>query len=712
MQSLSDFDSSDSVELRLMSREYTVEGDRPIVHLFGRDASGERHWYEVTGHRPSLFIRAEEHESSVDNHYAVVDTKYRDEEADDSRSASSVDSSVDTDEEGNEFQDLDGNQLVKVEATTPERVSDLRDMFEWTGEADVFYVNRFAIDLGLKTGVKIDISDVSDGSFGGSDGRIDVSACTPLSTTETPTVEPRICHFDIEVAAENGVPDSDRAEEPVSSIVALTDGRYTGWILRSDEWDVETPAEFTDPDARSTEVGCHDVRVFSDESELLDDFHSYIEDTDPDILTGWNSNGFDIPYLINRSKKLSTYGYQRWSPLGETFVGRFEPAVKGRACVDMMGAFEKTQIHELDSKALSDVAADVTDHEKIDIDQSHIEMWRENPVEFLRYNKVDTELVHRIDEAVGATDLLGNLRDLIGCSWTDPIGGNIDMIDQLFLRRARDYGYVLPTAEKPDRDWYYGAKVFEPTPGISEHVVYLDASSMYPSFIKQMNISPETLIGTTSDPPSDAVWGYIDRRSDAMKENSDPQYEQCYYDTSKEGFVSSLVDELIALKNEYRGNEGKYEAVKRIVNSVYGVLSDADSYNRGFRLFDWKMGESICLSGRKFITECAERSIEWCHENGYENAYVALGDTDGYGVSIPDVESREEALRVGWQLENHLNEQCPEISQELFGVDPSDNAMEMECESYASRLFVKADDEGRGDSGVRKKHAQTIEWEQ
>jgi DNA polymerase elongation subunit (family B) len=164
------------------------------------------------------------------------------------------------------------------------------------------------------------------------------------------------------------------------------------------------------------------------------------------------------------------------------------------------------------------------------------------------------------------------------------------------------------------------------------------------------------------------------------------------------------------MKNKYKGTD-MYAAVKRITNSVYGVLSDATSYNKGFRLFDWRMGESICLAGRKVVTECSDIALDWCHNNGYEDACIKMGDTDGFGICIPSADSMEEALRAGWEMEKEINKNIPERTAEMFDMSPNDNEIEIECESYAEGVFIKGEQDGRSEIGVRKKYAQRLRWE-
>ena len=665
MTSLADMQKSDgdtSLELFLTAIEYTTVETMPVTHLFGRDASGQRHHIEATGHRPSFCVRASEFTDRVANHYAVH-----------------------SHERG--YETLDGDNAVRVYTNLPEQVPDVRELFDEHFEADVLYERRFLIDTGVTTGVHIELSATRPTLCGG-DHRVDVSAVSPC---DRPQIYPRVCTVDIEVASEDGFPDAEDASDPVVSIVAHDSysDEYTGWLLRPDNEPVDVAGV------------CDETHVFGEEDRLLDDFNSYVEAYEPDIFTGWFSNDFDAPYLINRCRELSVWSYQDWSPLGNCYTTQYGPVVDGVSMVDSLQAYEKTEIHTLTDKSLDAIAAKELDDAKLDVAESHTDMWRETPREFLEYNRVDVELVTRINDVSGAIDMLTQIRDVSGVQYDEPLGGNFEIMDTMFLERAKDRKLCLPTSEKPDRNWYYGAYVFPPVGGVHEHVIYLDVCSLYPSLMLQLNISPEKICGE-QQPDGEYTKSYIDRRSDNVKESDEPDAEPLYYKDDSIGFIPSLVDELIEMKEVYRGTE-KYEAVKRITNSVYGVTSDADSYGRGFRLFDWRLGESITLAGRLVIQECAELAVEYLQDNGFEDATVVIGDTDGFGVALESADGMDDALRAGMDVEQHLNDQLPRVSSELFEINESDNEMEIECESYASKLVAM--------ENTRKRYSKRVRWE-
>lgn len=687
----------ETLDLKVMSVEHTDSQSGTTIHLFGRDESGGRHHIEVDGHDPSFFIGEDEYTDRVDNHYAVKRTETH---------GSS----------GDRYTTLYDEPLVRVYTHQSSSVGEMRELFEDTYEADVMYDARWKIDNEIITKVRVDTSEaITDEPWLKGEMRVENGAVEARPRDADPTPQPRITAFDIEVASESGFPSPDEADWPVSTIVAwdsYTD-EYVGWILQSDEWDSRTH-ERVKYEHEPEHTGVDTLRVFSDESALLDDFHQWMVTDRPDIITGWNSDGFDVPYLINRSKDLNVYSYQDWSPLGETWHNHFGPVVKGVECVDMMGAYEKTQKHDLDSKKLEAVATDELGEGKVPVIDSHTEMWKSDPVEFLKYNKVDVELVHGINDSSGALDMLDHLRNIAGVAYSDLIGGAFEMMDMVFLRKAAEYGYRLPTAEEPEVGDFRGAWVYTPEPGLHEHCIYPDYSSLYPNVQYQCNISPETLIGTKEDleaseyTEDDCVWSYVDTETPPEQKEDvpieDDMMERVFFlkPSVKEGFVRAVLDDIMGLADRYTG--GMYEAAKKIRNASWGVAGDSDSYGDGFRLFDWRLAEATTLGGQQVLKGGADYFVDALDD---PDAYVVGGDTDSYQTSLPNAEGGEDALETAFDAAEETNEWLDGFTAETFGLESTEEArMELEIESYAPTLFYKAKD----GEPTKKRYVQLITW--
>lgn len=153
------------------------------------------------------------------------------------------------------------------------------------------------------------------------------------------------------------------------------------------------------------------------------------------------------------------------------------------------------------------------------------------------------------------------------------------------------------------------------------------------------------------------------------------------------------------------GRNGKFQFSG---NSIYGVLGFANK-DSSFRLFDWRIAEAITLCGRKMIEHSANYVLNYLEEEGYDDSYVALGDTDGCGISVPTAATRHEALDVVEDAVEQLNDEgYDEFFTAEMGVDPQHHHGVIEVESYAPRVFIPSRNPPHGEVGVKKRR---IEWQ-
>jgi DNA polymerase elongation subunit (family B) len=744
--------SGDTETLHLFQIEYEEEYGEPIVHLWGRTEDGTERWVEVEGHRPSFYIPEAAFDSRTLNHQWVVN-------ADDG------------------YESIHGDPLIRIETKLPWHVNGkhdkkgLQDYFDTTWEADVFYTNRFLIDTGIETHFEVDLDETWEKQHQDGDYRVhvdDIKAADPDWRAE-----PRMVTVDIEVLSPDGFPEASEAEQPVTAITAHDnyDDEYTVWVLRYEGW-AHSDREISnmtirnkpssielDGETLNTDIGS--VRVFENESQMLHDFNEYVGMKSPDLLSGWNSsatgNGdaFDYPYLLNRCKSLNTMSFRKWSPMGQLWTTRrgysqnLTISGKGVGFFDMMESYEKTTWSEpdggwgLENISTKELPLDAGKLEIEDIDNA----WETDPAEFLKYNIRDVQAVVGIDKAAGVMDMFQNLRSLAGAQFGD-CNNNIDLLDVMILRYADEMGVALPTNEEPDRGWYYGAHVFEPKLGRHENVVYPDVWSMYPNMIRNANMSPETIIGTKEDlaaskyTEADCRWSYIDTRPTNVKKDSSPEYEKVYFlkPSVKEGFMTSVVDDLMTMKDAYDGTP-LYDAVKRVVNSVYGVYGDSDSYGKGYRLFDWRIAEGITLGGRRMIQDSSDKFVDALNnirdERGLDGnrAYRVGGDTDSVMTAIPfmDVDNDAEGttkvacddkgemevpahyddyadiVDVAAEAADRVNDWYSEWTAEAFNLTEGDHYCELEIESYGPRCFIP---EGVTKKKAKKRYAEIIAWEE
>jgi len=714
--------------LKVMSVEYTThdrgyDRSEPIVHIFARTKSGDKRHLMVEGFYPHFYISLSEFTERYNE--LVNEGKLRKIEVPPGTFEQIGDPDLKFQEAVQEVSGLSttlhDEKLVKLTCGVPDDVGNLREHFDETWEADVLFPQRFLIDTAIRTGVEAPRTD-------GTPTKVHVDKLEPLDEDEVPDVSPRMVVLDIEVQSDGGVPDTEVVKQPVTAISAYDnyDDEYREWVLEHESWDEEPDFSSNLPEGMD-EV---DVEVYTDEATMLDDFHDYIIDRRVDLLSGWNADGFDFPYLINRSKSINAHNINDWSPINQTFTTKSNSAVvRGVELFDMLEAYEETQFHEKKSYALEYIANEELGFGKEDVEDID-EAWENDPTQFVKYNLRDSEAVVGIEQSQQIINQYDHYREVTGQLYTE-CHHAISLIDMLFLRDARESKVALPTSTKPDVDHYHGAKVFPPVPGKHENVFYPDLASLYPNLFYATNMSPETLVGTEEDlaeseyTQDDCFRVFFDPREDTVKDESDDdpeEHEIPIYVLKPEvqkAFVRNSIQSLIDMKYEYKGTD-KYEAVKRVTNAVYGVMGDKDTYGRGFRLFNVKIAEAITLAGRKVLEHTADTIVDWLQNNGYPDTMLIGGDTDSAMLSCPTMDVDPHDLQRAaegngthpvFEAAAYTNNTYDEFMEETFWIS-HDHRMEVEIESYADACFFLYDFDEDDGTGVKKRYSQLITWDE
>lgn len=806
-----------STELYVTNLEYHEEsvghkGTMPIITARCRDSDGTFHQIEIDGFRPFFAITTEEFWSDpkgvcADRHVHAVEGCFTDPPDDIISSSEFEQVSVADVDTGSRIADalseltgtpvvhretppaqtLTDEPVVRIYTEVPGDVSDMREHFEQTYEADVPFTRRFATATGVVPGMRVESTDrrltyqniTTDGS----------QPIQELDECEAPDVSPRVCIFDIETETpDEGFPDPDRAKQRITAISAYDSytNEYKLWTLRSPQWkfdghsldDVarqavqETEDRLnitlnedvnTDADAASRSQSI----VFDDEEALIESFHEWYLDRNFDMITGWNSNLFDIPYIIQRSYNRSVTQMYDWYEHSNPGVWKqtrgddeqLNFSLDGVSTLDMLDAYSKTQYRALDSKRLEDVAQDEVGFGKIDLDvDSYDDAWHNRPIDFLVYNVRDTQAVAEIERTSSLLDLYDNIRSVTTTLY-ETCNSNGQALDTMFLRFAYRNDIALPTNTAPDENVYHGAKVFETVPGYHPNAVYPDLSSLYPSLFAMLNLGVGTIIGdrealADSEYGEDDVFRFpVDDRPFArlekgvsydhldrdtykgvktpdgnLREMFDPAFQWRFVlkPDIKESFIKGTIDELIDMKNQYTG--GMYESVKRITNSCYGVVGNSETGGVGSRMYNRYVAEGITLAGQLTIKHTAREFTEYIQEHYDSEATLIGGDTDSSVTSIPNADSLEQVQTWAQDAVAHVDESYDEFAEEMFWMDPEDDThrLEVELESVASGLFfIESDDSDveyvenndgylvrvEETTGVQKRYAQHIVWD-
>jgi DNA polymerase I len=221
--------------------------------------------------------------------------------------------------------------LKKIYIKKPTDIYDVRDRFTHH-EADVHFNTRFLIDTKIKSGVSFPQS---------------VCKYTDLKPMDL-NFPARVNIIDIECSDQSGFPDSSK--DPILCITCYDsfEKHYTTFIIQT------KPIDMTPRENGCFNPDIHDVMVYPDEKSLLIDFCEYIKEIDPDILTGWNYSGFDMPYIFGRMDKL---GIAR-EHLSRLRGNSQRMEIRGRQIFDLLAGYKRMHLGEKPSYRLDAIAQD------------------------------------------------------------------------------------------------------------------------------------------------------------------------------------------------------------------------------------------------------------------------------------------------------------------------------------------------------------------
>ena len=295
-------------------------------------------------------------------------------------------------------------------------------------------------------------------------------------------------NIDIEVASENGFAPVENPFEEVIAITVESKGMYV----------VFGCGEFSTKNPQVKYILCEN------EMDLLKRFMEYWEGLAPDIVTGWNVQFYDIPYLVNRisrifgdkeAKRLSPWKYL--STRSALYKGRTHQVVDlvGISTLDYIELYRKYQPKQ-ESEKLNYIAYVELGEKKLSYDEygSLHSLYKNNYQKFIEYNIKDVELVKKLEEKLKLIEMVATLAYDAKVNFVD-VFAQVRMWDTIIYNHLKQYDYVMPKLkENTKSDEYAGAYVKDISPGMYEWVVSFDLNSLYPNLIAQFNISPECLV--------------------------------------------------------------------------------------------------------------------------------------------------------------------------------------------------------------------------
>ena len=448
----------------------------------------------------------------------------------------------------------------------------------------------------------------------------------------------KIATLDIEVKSENGFPDVESAAEEIL-LISIQD--YNTKQIRT--WG---QGPFNNKQKNVIYKG------FNSEYELLNDFINWwmIESNTPEVITGWNSELYDIPYLTRRldrvlgeklKKRLSPWGLVTESEIYIAGRKNITYDIGGVTQLDYLNLYKKFTYKAQESYRLDYIASVELGQKKLDHSEfdTFKDFYTKGWQKFVEYNIIDVELVDRMEDKMKLIELAIVMAYDAKANYAD-VFSQVRMWDTIIYNYLKKRNIVIPPKERSQKDAKYaGAYVKEPIPGKYDWVISFDLNSLYPHLIMQYNISPETLIDQRH--PSVTVDKILNENvTFEMYKDNAVCPNGAMYRKDKRGFLPELMEKIYKDRTIYKKKmlEAKqaYEKTKTKtlekeiarcnniqmarkiqLNSAYGAIG-----NQYFRYYKLANAEAITLSGQV--------SIRWIENkmNAYLNKILKTEDTD------------------------------------------------------------------------------------
>ncbi|MGI0131705.1 MAG: DNA-directed DNA polymerase [Thermoplasmata archaeon] len=574
---------SETIDLYLLGGSYRAVGDGVAIELYGRSRDGRSIVARYYGFRPYFMITdpTEEVRTRLQSEPEVVGV-----------------------EEQRTWVNGGDHPVLKVTVRAPWTVPDFRDRYRRAGDetsvlaCDIPFVHRFLYDKGLGLTVQFEAEPETD------------------ETRRLYTVE-RV----VRVVTEGGK--DIRPVEPFRPPLATLAFDIENAIRERTIFTICGVIDRGGTETRRFRLGQ------SSEREILDEFVRLIETEDPDVITGYNIGGYDIPLLVERAHALG---------IGELPIGRDRAPPKdagerlwridGRVVADAWWSARR-ELHPK-QETLQYVARTLLGDKKLDVDRRNIEAeWAKDKERVMEYCEHDAVLALHILQRLRTIDKAADLATVAHLPLEEGLNGRTSLfIDAMLIPRADRRGIGVPPSRRARRENpIEGGYVHAIRPGIYRWVVVLDFKSMYPSIIIARNICFTTLSDTGATlSPSGARFLTPEERPGVIPEI----LRELLRD--RERFRERARSAATPAEHDYF--DGLQNAVKILMNSFYGVL--ASSF---YRFTDKAIGSAITSFAREAITSII-RALE---ADGHD---VVYSDTDSVFVRSP-VESLEGAREFG-----------------------------------------------------------------
>jgi DNA polymerase elongation subunit (family B) len=513
----------------------------------------------------------------------------------------------------------------------------------------------------------------------------------------------RVLFIDIETYSPDEFPKPEDPQHPINVITVYDTLRkqFITWGLK--------------PYHKKNENG---IYIYcKSEKELLSKFINFFTSDYPDILSGWNSEFFDVPYIINRitrllgeeeTKRLSPVGYIR--PI--VFKGRFGREqvhwhIEGVSCVDYLDIYKRFCPVLRESYKLDAIGETELGENKIDYGDTNLASLADDNWElFIDYNIQDVNLLIKLEEKLQYLKLLRMIA-YAGLTTFEGALGSLSVITGLCAIRARMRQQRIPTfnREVTNTEQNAGAYVGDPQRGFQENIVSFDANSLYPNVMITLNLSPETKVGViTEKTDKEITIQHVNGQTFNLshqhfvefvkKEKIAISKAKVLFTQKEKGIIPETVDHFykkrVEIKRELKlakkrlldiqKDTDEYaklsiqienlnitqHTIKILINTIYGYFG-----NKHSPLGDDELAESITLTGQAVIKESNRLLEEYIKEKTgltdeelKTSSPIIYNDTDSSYISI-----RHIVNKTGLKMLNSKGKVTPEYYKVVQDIE-------------------------------------------
>ncbi len=357
--------------------------------------------------------------------------------------------------------------------------------------------------------------------------------------------------LDIETESENGWPKPELATERINSITFALNNHFHVFCYEQ--------IDMSDVVNKHDEV--IELHVCQTEKELLETFLDVWSSDYPDVVSGWYSNGFDIPYIVNRIINVLGEEYvERLSPwkkvelklVDNDFGGKeYAPKIYGISLLDYLPLYKKYVLTKREQYTLAHIGSvEKLDEQKMAYEGTLQQFYKTNYQKFVKYNIDDVKVIRSLERKRRLLELAFLLAYQAKVNYDDVFWQmrmwECRIMNELHTRK------ILPekTHGRGNED-IIGGFVKEALPGMEEWLVTLDLDSLYPTLMELLNVSPETLNQTTTSKPIDIDAFVIDKKLE-IHENEITALNQVRFRKDKRGFLPEMIRTMKTERKMYK----------------------------------------------------------------------------------------------------------------------------------------------------------------